>query len=76
MTDLYEPPDLTGTAITWGEEPQHHAGDRVYPGRRVAVIPGRVWPNTPEQCIADTFDTEWLAGDTLLVCLGCGLDST
>lgn len=89
MTMRYEPPDLTGTAITWGdEEPAFHGvGDLrevVYPGRRVAIVPGRIWPCTPETCdmpeyhpgVPDRLRTEWLAGGRLLVCLGCGLDST
>jgi len=85
MTTVYEPPDLTGTAITWGDEPRYHGSEYreyVYPGRRVASIPGRAWPNTPERCeIADEFqpghrETEWLAGGNLLVCIGCGLDVT
>lgn len=76
MTTRYEPPDLAGTAITWGDEPAHHGGEFVFPGRRVAVIPGRIWPNAPEECTAGQFDTEWLAGNRLLVCTGCGLDST
>jgi hypothetical protein len=84
MTTRYEPPDITATAITWGDEAEHHGGEFVYPGRRVALIPGRVWPNSPEDCPNGAFEmsdpstphTEWLAGGTLLVCLGCGLDST
>jgi hypothetical protein len=76
MTAPYEAPDLTGTAITWGDAPATHGGEYVYPGRRVAVIPGRVWPSTPEVCEAGMLDTEWLAGGTLLVCTGCGLDCT
>lgn len=78
----YAPPDLTGTAITWAdEEPAFHGADEmdrtvVYPGRRVAIIPGRIWPSTPEECTAGQGETEWLAGERLLVCLGCGLDST
>ena len=74
----YAPPDLTGTAITWAdEEPAYHgAGESVAPGRRVAIVPGRIWPSTPEDCPAGLGETEWLAGGTLLVCTGCGLDST
>ena len=84
MTTRYEPPSLDGTAITWGDEPEHHGGEFVFPGRRVAVIPGRIWPSAPEECPHGAFElsnpavphTEWLAGGTLLVCTGCGLDST
>jgi hypothetical protein len=76
MTTAYEPPDLTGTQITWGDGARSHAGYYVYPGRRVALIPGRTWPNAPEECVAEVAETEWLAGGRLLVCLGCGLDAT
>jgi hypothetical protein len=80
----YEPPDLTGTAITWGDAPDRHGSELVYPGRRVAVIPGRIWPSAPEECPNGVFrmsrpvdpQTEWLAGGKLLVCRGCGLDAT
>lgn len=70
----YQPPDLTGTAITWGEAPASHGSEYVAPGRRVAMIPGRIWVTTPEECTACSFETEWLAGGTLLVCALCGLD--
>lgn len=47
----------------------------VYPGR--AVIEGS-WPAAiPEHCTAtDDESTEWIAGRTVLVCTGCGLDCT
>jgi hypothetical protein len=81
MTTPYQPPDLAGTDLSWEDREiaTHGApGDRVfvYPGRRVVRVPGRVWPSEPEECTAGLTETEWLAGGTLLVCLGCGLDST
>lgn len=64
---------------TWGDEPRFHTPDReyVYPGRKVLVLTGHEWPHTPEECPGQSdFGTEWFFDGTVLVCKGCGLDST
>lgn len=82
MTEPYAPPDLAGTALRYDENyiPEFHGPnqDYIYPGRRVVIIPGRLWPDVPEECEVadDPGEVEWLAGGRLLVCLGCGLDCT
>lgn len=80
MTDRYddsEIPDLTEIGGHWdAHEPTHHNGDFVFPGRRVAVLPGRTWPSIPEHCAAERGDTEWILDGKVLLCLGCGMDAT
>ncbi|MFA7264929.1 MAG: hypothetical protein WC054_01340 [Candidatus Nanopelagicales bacterium] len=77
---MYTPTDLTSfNDASWGDAPAYHSPWRqfVYPGRRVLVMQGVTWPRTPEECPgADEFGTQWLFEDTILVCRGCGLDST
>ncbi len=48
----------------------------VAPGRRIARIPGRQWPNEPEECRDDTGKGEWILDGRVLLCRGCGLDAT
>jgi hypothetical protein len=72
--DLREHPDAS-----WGDDAAYHTPQRdyVYPGRKVLVLRGRDWAHTPEECPGDEeFSTEWVLDDTILVCRGCGLDST
>lgn len=80
MTERYDDsgiPDLSEIGGYWDtREPTHHNFDFVFPGRRVAVLPGRTWPNIPEECTAGPYDTEWILGGRVLLCLGCGLDAT
>jgi hypothetical protein len=76
---VYEPPDLTGTPLRYRDsEVTSHGPDReyVYPGRRVVEIPGHTWPAArPEDCTDTSHTGHWLT-DRVLVCRGCGLDST
>ncbi|MCV7174761.1 hypothetical protein [Mycolicibacterium sphagni] len=55
---------------------EYHSPDQefVYPGRKVAVIPGVVHPYTPEGCTAE--ENMWILDGRLLLCTGCGLDGT
>lgn len=80
MSQRYERndiPDLSAIGGHWDpREPQHHGGDYVVPGRLIAVLPGRRWANTPEQCDAGPTDTEWIHDGQVLVCTGCGIDAT
>lgn len=70
-------PDLRAIGGHWDpREPKHHHGDFIAPGRLVAVLPGRRWPHTPEKCAAGPLDTEWVYGDEVLLCTGCGIDAT
>ena len=75
----YQPPDLVGTPLTYRDsDVTCHGPDReyVYPGRRVVDIPGHIWPAArPEDCTDTSQTGEWL-NDRVLVCPGCGLDST
>lgn len=64
---------------SWGAEASYHTPDRefVYPGRKVLELPLFSWPHTPEECPGSAeFGTEWFFEGTVLVCKGCGLDST
>ncbi|GAS94895.1 hypothetical protein MMAG44476_21832 [Mycolicibacterium mageritense DSM 44476 = CIP 104973] len=70
-------PDLSAIGGQWDpREPRNHGGDYVVPRRLVAVLPGRNWPNTPEQCTAGHLDTEWIHDGQVLLCTGCGIDAT
>jgi hypothetical protein len=73
----YQPPDLTGTGITFRPEPVgYHGRDRGFVWRGRRAVAGRGWPAArPEDC-THTGSCEWLAGGALLVCPGCGLDCT
>lgn len=92
---LYQPPDLTGTALSLRDHAVAHHGDApadpefVWPGRRVIDVPGHTWPAArPEQCSDLSDRGVWLdstgntsdpgagPGPVVLVCPGCGLDST
>jgi hypothetical protein len=72
--------DLSQFQAEWGEQADYHTPYRefVWPGRRVLVIPGfPSWPYTPEDCPGtQEYGTRWLLDDSVLVCMGCGLDST
>lgn len=75
----YIGPLLRTTDVFWGDVPQYHTPDRefVYPGRRVLDLPLFSWPHAPEDCPGgEEYGTKWLFDDTILVCTGCGLDST
>ncbi len=76
-THPYERPAVPEGA-SWGHAPAHHAGEYVYPGRAVLILPGHQWPAVPEQCRPNT-DTDWYGQDpdgdaSVLVCRLCGLD--
>jgi hypothetical protein len=64
--------------VSYGDAPRWHGPDQeyVYPGRRVVELTLWDWPSTPENCEAAFNDTTWLLEGTVLVCNGCGLDST
>lgn len=65
--------------VSWGDEAAYHTPDRefVYPGRKVLQLTGLSWPHVPEECPGHAeYGTQWLLEDTVLVCRGCGLDST
>lgn len=54
---LYQPPDLTGTALSLRDHAVTHHGDapedpeNVWPGRPVIDVPDHTWPAArPEQC--------------------------
>jgi hypothetical protein len=76
---VYQPPDLTGTTLTYHDsEVTSHGPDLgyVYPGRLVVEVPGRTWPAArPEDCTDTGQAGEWLT-EHVLVCPGCGLDAT
>ncbi|NYH77161.1 hypothetical protein FHR84_000475 [Actinopolyspora biskrensis] len=78
-THYYERPPLPDNAH-WGHAPSHHAGEYVYPGRAVLMLPGRPWAESPERCTnADPLANDWYGYDgeaTILVCRRCGLDVT
>lgn len=70
-------PDLSEVGGHWDpRDPEHHHEEYIAPGRLVAILPGRPWPNTPEECQAGMFDTEWILDGRVLLCLGCGIDGT
>jgi hypothetical protein len=75
--DRYVPPDLTGTGLSYRQEPVAYHGEEfefVFPGRGVLIVPGRTWPaRRPEECTSTEL-FEQIAG--LLVGPGCGLDGT
>jgi hypothetical protein len=76
---VYIPLSLDAEDATWGDAPSYHTPDRefVYPGRCVLVFPDHEWPHIPEDCPGSLeYGTQWYLEDTVLVCLGCGLDST
>lgn len=79
MPEHYQVPDLSGTPLSYRDEDvTSHGPDRTYvaPGRRVVEVPGRTWPaRRPEECADDAVIGEWLY-ERVLVCPGCGLDST
>jgi hypothetical protein len=63
----------------WGREARFHTPDReyVFPGRKILELTGHEWPHSPEECPGQAeYGTQWLMEDTILVCKGCGLDST
>lgn len=71
--------DLSEFGGSWDPSaPEYHGPDQgyIYPGRRVAHLPGFSWPSTPETCAAGRFDTVWVLDGQLLLCRGCGLDAT
>ncbi|BBX82166.1 hypothetical protein [Mycolicibacterium aubagnense] len=80
MSERYDDsqiPDLSEIGGHWDpRQPAHHQGAYVVPGRRVARIPGRQWPHTPEECSAGHTDTEWILDGQVLLCTGCGIDGT
>lgn len=72
-------PDLSEIGGQWDpRQPAYHGADHGYiaPGRLVARIPGRSWPNTPEECTAVQSPGEWICEGRVMVCSGCGVDST
>lgn len=76
---LYVGPLVSLDDVTWGDTPPYHSSDLEYvaPGRRVLELPLFSWPHLPEDCPSSReYGTQWLFGDTLLVCTGCGLDCT
>lgn len=87
MTYADERYDVSGLPLlpegwTWGHQPEWHGGspgahfEHVAPGRAVLDIPGRSWPWLPEECEDATGQGQWLLDGQILVCRGCGLDST
>lgn len=75
----YQAPDLTGTPLRYRDgHVTSHGPDQQYvcPGRRVVEIPGHTWPAArPEDCTDTSLTGQWLT-NRVLVCPGCGLDST
>jgi hypothetical protein len=77
--ELYDGPLLTSADASWGDAPAYHTPARefVYPVRRVLELTGLAWLHTPEDCPGrEEYGTKWFFDGTVLVCLGCGLDST
>lgn len=79
--DDSEIPDLSEIGGHWDNRIVlwHHDGlDRgpVCPGRRIARLPDREWPNDPEKCTAGPTDTTWILDGRVLLCNGCGIDGT
>lgn len=69
--------DLRELGGRWNQRRvNYHHGEPTARGRLIACIPGREWPNEPEQCEAGMFDTEWILDGRVLLCLGCGIDAT
>jgi len=76
-----EIPDLSKIGGHWDDRvvQWHGSGierEAVYPGRRIARLPDRDWPNEPEECTAGLTDTIWILDGTVLLCTGCGIDGT
>ena len=75
--DPYSQPYSTPDApdgMRWGEQPSHHGGRYVYPGRAVLVADYITWPYRPERC---TYVGPFCLGfHELVLCPGCGLDVT
>lgn len=72
-----EIPDLSEIGASWDERlPKWHGDDLVAIGRRVARLPGVVWPYEPEDCLAGPQDTKWILDGQVLLCTGCGIDGT
>lgn len=70
-------PDLSEIGGYWDDRPvKHHHGAFVYPGRRIARIPGFEYDFEPEECQAGMTDTIWILDGRVLLCQGCGLDGT
>ena len=84
MTHRYEAndiPDLSEIGGHWDDRhvEWHGTGldrEHVAPDRRIARIPGRDWPNEPENCTAGITDTTWILDGKVLLCNGCGIDGT
>ena len=45
-------------------------------GRSVPLFVDRKFPHTPETCLVDIAETEWVNNGKILICCGCGLDVT
>ncbi|APQ42151.1 hypothetical protein PBI_MRMAGOO_46 [Mycobacterium phage MrMagoo] len=74
-------PDLSEIGGHWDDRPVRWHGQGldqtwVYPGRRIARIPGVEWPNEPENCRAGLKDNTWWLNGQVLLCDGCGIDGT
>lgn len=70
-------PDFPG--FLWGEEAAYHtpAREYVFPGRRVLQPPVGTWAYEPADCPGQAeVPTKWYLNDQVLVCWGCGLDSS
>jgi hypothetical protein len=46
--------------------------------RPVVQLEGRTYPFTPDTCevVDEPGSTEWVLGNTTLICTGCGIDGT
>jgi hypothetical protein len=76
----YQRPQLP-EGYQWGHQPRLHGVDevdreQVYPGRAVLIGPGLDWPHVPEACEDTSGTGMWMLDDQVMVCRGCGLDST